>query len=141
MGHFLPVSMRRQSRLWLATALLVPALLGMTGTSRAAPAVHRGGTLTFGVDQDVIAWDGAQTSDNGSLWADLNVYDQLVRLTPDAKGLEPLPGFEPWRKIVPLPVAGRVDRCWDVVPAAGVSTVLIRSLMVLPLAAGLFRQS
>jgi hypothetical protein len=36
---------------------------------------------------------------------------------------------------VPLPAAGRVDRCWDVVPADGVSTVFIRSLMVLPLAA------
>ncbi len=33
--------------------------------------------------------------------------------------------FEPWRKIVPLPVTGRVDRCWDVVPAGGVSTVLL----------------
>jgi DNA invertase Pin-like site-specific DNA recombinase len=26
-------------------------------------------------------------------------------------------GFQPCRKIVPLPVTGRVDRCWDVVPA------------------------
>src|SRR6266702_8967801 len=26
-------------------------------------------------------------------------------------------GLEPCRKIVPLPAAGRVDRCWDVVPA------------------------
>jgi hypothetical protein len=50
------------------------------------------------------------------------------------------PGFEPCRKTVPLPVTGRVDRCWDVVPADGVSTVPIRSPMVLPLAAGLFRQ-
>ena len=51
-----------------------------------------------------------------------------------------LPDRESQRQIVPLPAAGRVDRCWDVVPAAGVSTVLIRSLIVLPLAAGMFRQ-
>jgi hypothetical protein len=31
-----------------------------------------------------------------------------------------------------------MDRCWDVVPAVGVSTVFIRSLMVLPLAADMF---
>jgi hypothetical protein len=30
--------------------------------------------------------------------------------------------LESWKKTVPLPVTGRVDRCWDVVPAAGVST-------------------
>src|ERR1700733_6516918 len=34
-----------------------------------------------------------------------------------------------------------MDRCWGVVPADGVSTVFIRSLMVLPLAAGMFRRS
>src|ERR1700761_7337146 len=39
--------------------------------------------------------------------------------------------------MVPLPVTGRVDRCWDVVPACRVSTV-IRALMVLLLAAGVF---
>jgi hypothetical protein len=34
--------------------------------------------------------------------------------------------LESYRKIVPLPVTGRVDRCWDVVPARmGVSTVLL----------------
>ena len=34
--------------------------------------------------------------------------------------------LESYRKIVPLPVTGRVDRCWDVVPARmGVSTALL----------------
>ena len=36
---------------------------------------------------------------------------------------------------VPLPVTGRVDRCWDVVPACWREHSFIRSLMVLPLAA------
>jgi hypothetical protein len=40
---------------------------------------------------------------------------------------------------VPLPVTGRVDRCWDVVPAGWREHCCIRSLMVLPLAAGIFR--
>jgi peptide/nickel transport system substrate-binding protein len=51
--------------------------------------VKMGGTLTVGVSQDVISFDAANTQDNGSLWADMNVYDQLVRLTPDAKQLVP----------------------------------------------------
>ena len=29
-----------------------------------------------------------------------------------------LPDFKSSRKTVPLPVTGRVDRCWDVVPAS-----------------------
>src|ERR1039457_1069769 len=48
-------------------------------------------------------------------------------------------GFEPCRKIVPLPVAGRVDRCWDVVPACWREHSFIRSLIVLPQAAAGFR--
>src|SRR5438034_204148 len=44
----------------------------------ACSSVKRGGTLLFGVDQDVISFDAANTQDNGSLWADMNIYDQLV---------------------------------------------------------------
>src|SRR5690349_7325675 len=51
--------------------------------------VKRGGTLNFGVDQDVISFDAHNTQDNGSLWADMNVYDQLVELAPDAKKVVP----------------------------------------------------
>lgn len=76
-------------RVCLAAVLFIPALFSVTRPTQAATTIQRGGTLTMGVDQDVINWDGAATSDNGSLWADLNVYDQLIRLTPDAKGLEP----------------------------------------------------
>ncbi len=89
MGRLLTGHLGGISRGLLATALLTPAILGITRPTQAAATIQRGGTLTLGVDQDVISWDGAATSDNGSLWADLNVYDQLVRLTPDAKGLEP----------------------------------------------------
>jgi peptide/nickel transport system substrate-binding protein len=52
-------------------------------------AVKRGGTLVYGVDQDVISFDAANTQDNGSLWADMNIYDQLLRLNPDGSKLVP----------------------------------------------------
>ncbi len=52
-------------------------------------AVKRGGTLVYGVDQDVISVDAANTQDNGSLWADMNIYDQLVRLNPDGTKVVP----------------------------------------------------
>jgi peptide/nickel transport system substrate-binding protein len=52
-------------------------------------AVKRGGTLLYGVSQDVISFDAANTQDNGSLWADMNIFEQLVRLTPDGSKLVP----------------------------------------------------
>src|SRR5262245_22887544 len=55
----------------------------------ACSSVKRGGTLTYGVDQDVISFDAANTQDNGSLWADMNIYDQLVRLNPDGTKVVP----------------------------------------------------
>jgi len=51
-------------------------------TSGGCQGVKRGGTFTYGVDQDVTSFDAANTQDNGSLWADMNIYDQLVRLNP-----------------------------------------------------------
>ena len=51
--------------------------------------VKQGGTVTVGVTQDVISFDAANTQDNGSLWADMNIYNQLVELTPNAKKLVP----------------------------------------------------
>jgi peptide/nickel transport system substrate-binding protein len=68
-------------------------------TAKAAPAasqarsacgsIKRGGTLNYGVDQDVISFDAANTQDNGSLWADMNIYDQLVRLNPNGTKIVP----------------------------------------------------
>src|SRR5215471_9291684 len=58
-------------------------------TTAACSSVKRGGTLTYGVDQDVISFDAANTQDNGSLWADMNIYDQLVRLNPEGTKVVP----------------------------------------------------
>ena len=51
--------------------------------------VQTGGTLNVGVAMDVVSFDPPYTQDNGSLWADMNIYDQLVELTPTAKKLVP----------------------------------------------------
>ncbi len=69
-----------------ARASAVPAALNAASD---CSSVKRGGTLVYGVDQDVISFDAANTQDNGSLWADMNIYDQLVRLNPDGTKLEP----------------------------------------------------
>ena len=59
------------------------------GASLDCRSVKRGGTLLFGVSQDVISFDAANTQDNGSLWADMNIYDQLVRLNPNGSKIVP----------------------------------------------------
>jgi peptide/nickel transport system substrate-binding protein len=84
----------------IASASPAPAASRPSAASAAAPAaasaagqdchaVKRGGTLQYGVDQDVISFDAANTQDNGSLWADMNIYDQLVRLNPDGTKVVP----------------------------------------------------
>src|SRR5919199_1671627 len=65
----------------------------MAHSSAAAQAacsnVKRGGTFVYGVDQDVVNLDAHNTQDNGSLWADMNIYDQLVRIVPETKSIVP----------------------------------------------------
>src|SRR6185312_9104779 len=73
---------------WQAVASAGTARVGAAASSSAVrtsfgcQGVKRGGTFTYGVDQDVTSFDAANTQDNGSLWADMNIYDQLVRLNP-----------------------------------------------------------
>src|SRR5579862_2437708 len=80
----------------LAVAFVATGTVPTNASRRAAsPAlqscrgIKTGGTFTFGVDLDVVSFDSANTIENGSLWADLNVYDQLLRLSTDATHLEP----------------------------------------------------
>ena len=74
-----------------------------------------------------------EPSDTGTLAGRLPSLGSLMSVNGSASGRlvakRPLAGehsgpldLESWKKTVPLPVTGRVDRCWDVVPAAGVST-------------------
>jgi peptide/nickel transport system substrate-binding protein len=72
-----------------ASAPVSAAPSALEAGTAACSSVKRGGTLSFGVDQDVISFDAANTQDNGSLWADMNIYDQLVRLNPEATKVVP----------------------------------------------------
>jgi hypothetical protein len=79
-------------------------------------------TYTF-VHQE-LAGDGTLLARVTSLMS-LNgsAYGRLGAWWPPAGEHFRSQGLEPYRKTVPLPAAGRVDRCWDVVRADGVSTV------------------
>ncbi|HEX5465300.1 MAG TPA: ABC transporter substrate-binding protein [Candidatus Limnocylindrales bacterium] len=45
--------------------------------------------MTFARNADVISWDPIIPTDNPSIWAQLNIYDQLVRVAKDAQSVEP----------------------------------------------------
>src|SRR5436305_11375371 len=66
-----------------------PAARAVAAGQAACSNVKRGGTFTYGVDQDVVDLDAHNTQDNGSLWADMNIYDQLVRIVPETKSIVP----------------------------------------------------
>ncbi len=60
-----------------------------SATHQSCSNIKKGGTFVYGVDQDVVSFDSVNTQDNGSLWADMNIYDQLVRLSPNATQIVP----------------------------------------------------
>src|SRR6266566_1031395 len=71
--------------------------------------------LTETAVQDAIPTESYGNS--GLMRSTGSAYGRLGAWWPPAgEHFFPL-GLEPCRKIVPLPAAGRVDRCWDVVPA------------------------
>src|SRR5207248_8364157 len=47
------------------------------------------GVLKLGISTDAQSLDPIATSDNGSIWTQLLIYDQLIRPTKDGTGLEP----------------------------------------------------
>ncbi len=51
---------------------------------------QKGGTLTISLtDSDVRTFDPTQALENSSIWVNLQVYDQLVRVAADGKSVEP----------------------------------------------------
>jgi peptide/nickel transport system substrate-binding protein len=92
---------RREYRCRLALlVLLVAVVAGGCGQAPAAPAPtlsapaandapRRGGTLTMSLASDMQNWDPIVASDNPSIWTMLLVYDQLVRVAPDGRSVEP----------------------------------------------------
>ena len=71
--------------------LLVPvagALL-LAGALSPVAAVERGGELTFGRYADSLLLDPVWNDANVDIWIFTNLYDTLIRSSPDGKGLEP----------------------------------------------------
>ena len=96
--------MKRQSRqmerfsrrrvLYLIAALGVVALTAAAtavgGSTRAhASAPVRGGTLTMARIADIFTMDPVQTIDDRSIFTDLQIYDRLVKLSKNGKGVDP----------------------------------------------------
>src|SRR5689334_20391028 len=48
-----------------------------------------GGTLVFDRSLEVKTFDPLMSSDNGDLWALLNIYDQLTQNLPEKRGPQP----------------------------------------------------
>jgi peptide/nickel transport system substrate-binding protein len=71
----------------LVTAALAAALLCSGSTY--ALAVERGGDLTFGRYADSLLLDPVWNDANVDIWIFTNLYDTLIRSTPDGKDLEP----------------------------------------------------
>jgi peptide/nickel transport system substrate-binding protein len=71
----------------LATVALAAALFA--GSSSYALAVQRGGDLTFGRYADSLFLDPVLNDANVDIWILTNLYETLIRSTPDGKGLEP----------------------------------------------------
>ena len=69
-------------------AAVVTAVL-FSGGALQARAVGRGGELTFGRSADSLFLDPVLNDANVDIWILANLYDTLIRTTPDGKGLEP----------------------------------------------------
>src|SRR5918996_1113686 len=71
----------------LVTAAFAAALL-CAGSANVL-AVERGGDLTFGRYADSLLLDPVWNDANVDIWIFTNLYDTLIRSSPDGKGLEP----------------------------------------------------
>ncbi len=60
---------------------------GAPATPAGAPVA--GGTLAMARNADVLSWDPIIPTDNPSIWAQLNIFDQLVRVGTDGKSVDP----------------------------------------------------
>jgi peptide/nickel transport system substrate-binding protein len=67
--------------LWVA--LVGTMLAGVPATAFAAD-----GSFKLGISTDALSLDPIASSDNGSIWTELLIYDQLIRPTSDGTGLE-----------------------------------------------------
>lgn len=74
------------------TALLAAACRGpVEQAEREAPEGEpkAGGVLRFARPEEPLSWDPIVPSDNGSIWAMMQIYDQLVQINRTSDGIEP----------------------------------------------------
>ncbi|MDB5541991.1 MAG: Extracellular solute-binding protein family 5 [Devosia sp.] len=63
--------------------------LAMTALAWAASAVAQEGTLVVARPADIFTFDPYNTQDDRSIFTELQVYERLVKLSADGKGVEP----------------------------------------------------
>ncbi|MGH2723679.1 MAG: ABC transporter substrate-binding protein [Actinomycetota bacterium] len=78
----------------LATAtFLAAAACGGPGEDRQregeAGEPKSGGVFKFARPEEPLSWDPIVPSDNGSIWAMMQIYDQLVQINRESTGVEP----------------------------------------------------
>lgn len=66
-----------------------PTAAGSAPASPAAGQPVSGGTLTFARTADIFTFDPYNTQDDYSIFTELQVYERLVRLSADGKGVDP----------------------------------------------------
>ena len=78
--------LRRQAEGWRRGLLLCSVVAGL-----AAPLAAMADTppLRVAIAEDALTLDPIASSDNASIWAELLIYDQLVRPSVDGTKLEP----------------------------------------------------
>jgi peptide/nickel transport system substrate-binding protein len=70
-------------------SIVVAATLGIASASAAIVPASAEGTFRLGVPDDALTLDPIASSDNASIWAELLVYDTLIRPATNGTDLEP----------------------------------------------------
>ena len=70
-------------------ASALPSVAPSAPASAAAGQPVSGGTLTFARTADIFTFDPYNTQDDYSIFTELQVYERLVRLSADGKGVDP----------------------------------------------------
>src|SRR5258708_22883188 len=79
---------RKGSFRWRALAGAAMLAAMATGHALAADPV-KGGSLVVARSADIFTFDPYNTQDDRSIFTELTVYERLVRLSADGKGVEP----------------------------------------------------
>lgn len=97
----------RKGHIWLrlaALAVIAALAFAACGSNAASPSVSQvpasasapaseapatGGTITFARAADIFTFDPYNTQDDNSIFTELQVYDRLVKLSADGRGVDP----------------------------------------------------